>query len=341
MISRRQLATWSALAGAATLLPANAAPRPLVKPRRLRRGDTVGLVLPASKEAAVSRFEMAEEQLEALGLRVRWGKNTRRQHGYFAGTDAERAADVNALFADPEVAAIVCYTGGWGTPRILPLLDYPVIRANPKILLGFSDITALLNGIHLETGLVTFHGPVGDVGLRPWTRAQLERVLFSAEPIGTLTNPPKEDHELVARTYRPYTIRGGKARGRLVGGNLTLLASLMGTPWEVDTRGAILLVEDIHEAPYRIDRMLTQLYLGGKLAEVAGVVFGFCTECDAEGPSFSLEEVLRDRFEPLGVPVLAGLAFGHIPQQLTLPLGLPATLDADAATLTIEEAAVV
>ncbi len=342
MISRRRLASLAALSGAALALPSTATPRPpLLKPKHLSPGDTLGLVLPAFAESTASKIDLARDQLEALGFRVKLGNNVRRQHGYFAGTDAERAADVNALFADPEVAGIVCYTGGWGTPRILPLLDYESIRKNPKVLVGYSDITALLNAVHLETGLVTFHGPVGASQLRPWSLERWKKVLMSPEPIGVLTNPPKGDDELVPRAYRAVTLRGGKARGRLVGGNLTLLSSMMGTPWAPDTAGALLLLEDVEEAPYRVDRMLTQLAQSGRLAKVAGVVFGYCTDCKATGTSFSIEEVLRDHLLPLGVPVLTGFAFGHIGLQHTLPLGLPGTLDADAGSLTIDEAAVV
>ena len=185
------------------------------------------------------------------------------------------------------------------------------------------------------------HGPMAGSNLRPWTVEQMKRAVMSAAPIGTLGNPPKEEDELVNRSFRTLTIRGGRARGPLVGGNLSLLAALMGTPWEVDTSGAILLLEDVDEELYRIDRMLTQLVLGGKLDGVAGVAFGYCTDCPVEGPSFSLEEILRERLAPLGVPAMKGLAFGHIPKMLTLPIGLAATLDADAGTLSFDEAAVV
>jgi len=327
-----------AAAGAAGVQPAGAE---VVKPRKLGPGSRVGMVLPASQAFEQSEIEVARRQLAAIGFEVVVGAHARSRWGYFAGTDKERAADVNAMFADESIDGLYCYTGGWGTPRILPLLDYDLIARHPKALIGYSDITALLNTIHQRTGLVTFHGPLGVSAIDPWSLEQLERVLFSTEPIGVLTNPPKKEDELVDHDYRLLTIRGGRATGRLVGGNLTMLAALMGTPFEVDTTGGILLVEDIHEAYYRIDRMLTQLAQGGKLASLAGVVFGYCTDCPTDAPSFSLEEILRQHFEPLGVPVLAGLAFGHLKKKLTLPIGLPATLDADAGTLTIGEAAVV
>jgi muramoyltetrapeptide carboxypeptidase len=347
MIDRRDfgrlLTSGLAAAGLGALAPdpGRRAGLPFLKPRRLAPGDTVGMVLPATLAFEASTLDAGREQLEALGFRVKPGAHVRARHGYFAGTDRERAADLVDLFADDEVQGIICFSGGWGSPRLLPFLDFERIRRHPKVFVGFSDITALLNAIHQETGLVTFHGPMAGSNLRPWTVEQLRRAVQSTAPLGTFANPPKEEDELINRAYRPVALRGGKARGRLVGGNLTLLTSLMGTPWEVDTAGAILLLEDTDEALYRIDRMLTQLALGGKLDGVAGVVFGFCSDCPADGPSFSLEEILRDRLEPLGVPVLQGLAFGHIPKMLTLPIGLPATLDADAGTLTFDEAAVV
>lgn len=345
MIDRRDFARLLTLSGMAAAGLGAAAPaargrRPAVKPRRLSPGDTVGMVLPASMAFEASTVEIGREQLEAIGFRVKLGTHVRGRHGYFAGTDRERAADLAAMFADETVAGIFCYSGGWGSPRLLPLLDFDLIRRHPKVLVGYSDVTALLNAIHQETGLVTFHGPMAGSDWKPWTVEQLRRVVTSAAPAGTLANPPKEDDELVNRAFRTVTIRGGRARGPLVGGNLTLLATLMGTPWEVETAGAILLIEDVDEELYRIDRMLTQLVLGGKLDGVAGVVFGYCTECGVAGPSFSLEEILNERLASLGVPVLKGLAFGHIPKMLTLPIGLAATLDADAGTLRLDEAAV-
>ena len=329
-------------AGARVAAPASKAARGPVKPPKLSPGDTLGLVLPARMAFEPSRIALAREQLEALGFKVKLGAHAYARDTYLAGTDDERAADLNSMFADPEVRGIFCFTGGWGSPRVLPRLDFERIRAHPKALIGFSDITALLNAVHQRTGLVTFHGPVADGDLRPWTLEQLRRVVMSSQPIGVLANPPKQDDELVPRSYRILTLRGGRASGRLVGGNLSLLAALMGTPWEVDTRGAILLLEDVHEDLYRVDRMLTQLHQGGKLGAAAAVVFGYCSECPpGEGASFSFEQILRHWLEPLGVPAMAGLAFGHLAEKLTLPIGLPATVDTVAGTLTCDQAAVV
>lgn len=331
----------SSSARAFRLFPAaSVAPSP-VRPRRLAEGDLLGLVLPASLEFEPSKIDLAHRQLEALGFRVKLGANVHGRLGSLAGSDAERADDLNRMFADPEIRGIVCHRGGWGTPRILPLLDYEGIRTNPKVIVGFSDITALVNAIHQETGLVTFHGPNGATPLRPYTLENFRRVLMSADPIGTLSNPEKPPDELVNRSYPIVTFRGGSAKGPLVGGNLTLVAGSMGTPWEIETKGKILLLEDVREELYRVDRMLTQLALGGKFSTVAGVALGTCSDCPiGEGPSFSFEELVRHHFEPLGVPVATGLAFGHIRKMMTLPIGLEATFDADAGTLSFEEAAV-
>lgn len=244
------------------------------------------------------------------------------------------------MFADDRIAGIVAYTGGWGSPRVLPYLDYDLIARKPKVLLGYSDITALLNTIHQRTGLVTFHGPVGGSTFEPYTIENFRRVVMSPERAGVLAQPQKKATELIDRTNRILRVSPGKASGRLVGGNLTLLAATMGTPYELDTKGAIVFMEDIREEPYRVDRMLTQLALGGKFDDAAGVVFGSCTDCKANGPSFSLEDILRDRFGNSGKPMISGLSFGHIEQKLTIPVGVLATLDADAGTLSLDEAAV-
>ena len=228
---------------------------------------------------------------------------------------------------------------GWGSPRVLPYLDYDLIARKPKVLIGYSDITALINAIHQRTGLVTFHGPVGGSTIEPYSLENFRRVLMTPEPAGLLAPPPKKPTELVDRTNRVLRLHPGKATGRLAGGNLTLLATLMGTPYELETDGAIVFAEDIREEIYRIDRMLTQLALGGKFASMAGFVFGRCTECKATG--VSLEDVLRDRFGAGPAPAISGLSFGHIEQKLTIPIGVLARLDADAGTLEVLESAVV
>jgi muramoyltetrapeptide carboxypeptidase len=343
MRDRRSFARLLSLATAVAAVSAPASraatARRIVKPKRLVEGDTVGLVLPASAELAADDVQIAKEQMELLGFKVVIGAHALDRQGYFAGKDRDRADDVNRMFADDRIAGVVCYTGGWGSPRILPYLDYDLIARKPKVLIGYSDITAMLNAIHQRTGLVTFHGPVGSSVFDVYTQENFRRVLMTAEPAGELALPPKKTDVLVDRVNRIVKLAPGKATGRLAGGNLTMLTALMGTPYEIDTKGAILFLEDIREDLYRIDRMLTQLALGGKLDDMAGMVFGRCTEC--KNPAVSLEDVLRDRFSTLAKPAISGLAFGHIEQKLTLPIGVSAMLDADAGTLTVNEAAVV
>jgi muramoyltetrapeptide carboxypeptidase len=344
MLNRRDFArVLSLTAAAAATLPQSAAtlsPSP-IKPRRLSAGDMLGLVLPATAAFESDEIAYAREQLEAIGFKVKIGAHAYDRWGYFAGRDRDRADDINHMFADDSIAGVVCYTGGWGSPRVLPYLDYDLIARHPKIIIGYSDISALLNAIYKRTRLVTFHGPVGGSTFDPYTLANFQRVVMTAAPAGTLTPPDKKPMELIDRTNRVIRLAPGKASGRLVGGNLTMIASLMGTPFEVDTTGAILFLEDVREELYRIDRMLSQLALAGKFDRVAGVVFGRCSQCDYKGPTFSLEDILRDRFGSLRAPVISGLSFGHIDQKLTLPIGVMATLDGDVGTLTIDESAVV
>ncbi len=351
MISRRSFAHFLSMTAAATAvgggqLTAASQSRTSsggtkkIKPRRLSEGDTVGLVLPASAVFEREQIAIAKEQLETIGFKVKLGQHVYDRHGYLAGKDADRAADINGFFADDGVAGIVCYTGGWGSPRILPLLDYALIARKPKVFIGYSDITALLVGITQKTGLVTFHGPVGGSVFDPYTLENFKRVLMTAEPAGVLQSPPRAPNDLVERANRILRIAPGRASGPLVGGNLTMIASTMGTPWEIETDGRILFLEDVREELYRVDRMLTQLALGDKLKRLAGVVFGRCTNCDFKGPTFSLEELLSERFGALGVPAISGLSFGHIDQKLVLPLGIAATVDGGAGTLSLDETAV-
>lgn len=341
MLNRREFASLLPLsAAAATLAATPTASRPTTKPKALASGDTVGLVLPATAASAQDEIAFAKDQMEAIGFKVVLGKHVYDRWGYFAGRDRDRADDINAFFADDSIAAVVCYTGGWGSPRVLPYLDYDLIARKPKVLMGFSDITALLNAVHLRTGLVTFHGPVGGSTFEPYTLDNFKRVVMTASPAGLLVPPSKKPNELIDRTNRIVKLAPGKGRGALVGGNLTMIASLTGTPYAPDTAGKILFLEDTHEEPYRIDRMLTQLALAGAFKGIAGFAWGRCTDCDPKGNSFSLEEILRDRFGSLSVPALSGLSFGHIEQKLTLPIGVTATIDGDAGTLSIDEAAV-
>jgi len=339
-IGATAIAATSPWAAAASTTATPTSKPTVIKPKRLAPGDTVGLVLPATAAAEADEIQFAKEQMEAIGFKVVIGKHAFDKWGYFAGRDRDRADDINHMFADDSVSAVVCYTGGWGSPRVLPYLDYELIARKPKVLIGYSDITALLNAVHKRTGLITIHGPVGASTFEPFTFDNFRRVVMSNEPAGLLAAPSKKPNELIDRTNRVLKLTSGKASGRLIGGNLTMIATLMGTPFQPDTAGAIVFLEDVHEEPYRIDRMLTTLALGGMFDHVAGIVFGRCSDCGVKGPSFSLEEILRDRFGSLSVPAISGLSFGHIEQKLVLPIGALATLDADAGTLRIDESAV-
>lgn len=314
-------------------------PGHLLRPRALRPGDAIAVVAPGSPISA-ERLADGVALLESWGFAVRCMPSTRSGRGYLAGeSDAAKAAELSACFADPAVAGIICAAGGYGAMRLLPLIDWDAVRANPTLFCGYSDITALHLAIRREAGLVTFHGPMAarqgdEAALHPWTAAGLRAALTSTEPLGTIA-PPADGPALT-------TVAGGTATGPLAGGNLTLLAALCGTRWQPDPRGCVLLLEDTNEAPYRIDRMLTQLLLAGALDGVRAIAFGDSPTCDrpADDPrTFPLTTVLRDRLAPLAIPILYGFPCGHTPWRATLPLGLPATLDADAGTLTILEAA--
>jgi len=279
--------------------------------------------------------------VEGLGLRLKTGRSVGRRDGYLGGTIEERVADLHAMFADPEVKAVFCVRGGYGAAMLLDKIDFGLIRKNPKLFIGYSDITALHLGIHGQTGLVTFHGPVALSRFNDWTLEHFKRAVFEPKPLGALRNPPEE------RPMRPKhltrALRAGKATGPLIGGNLSLVSSTMGTPWEIQTAGRILFLEDVDEPPYSVDRMLTHLRLAGKFRDIRGLVIGECADCVPRRPSseggFSLGEIYDNILGDLKVPVVTGLTIGHTDDQLTLPLGVQATLDAGSATLTIEEAA--
>jgi len=331
----------------------NSATTPVIKPNRLRQDDVIGLVTP-SHYATEQQLRATIANMDQLGFRVRYSPNMLVRKGYLAGTDQQRAEDINQMFADQEVAGIMCVTGGYGTTRLLPYLNYELIQNNPKPLIGFSDITGLLYGIHCQTGLVGFHGPVGDSDYNEYTARYFRKVLL--EPQKNLEYEPAdnllleelvplylEGKEVVISQPERITIVPGTAEGTLVGGNLTLVTSLCGTAYDLDMRDKIVFLEDVGEAPYRIDRMLTQLLLApDKLSAAAGVVLGLFTNCEAEDleKSFSLAQVLQDRLAGSGIPVLYGLTFGHVRRNLTLPLGIRARLDASAKKLSLLEAAV-
>jgi muramoyltetrapeptide carboxypeptidase len=309
----------------------------LLKGHALRAGDLIGLVSPASPIADVSRIDQAVRYLEGLGYRVRIGEHVTDSYGYLAGSDRDRVADLHAMFADPAVRAVFCIRGGYGTPRLLSHINYRLIRNNPKIFAGYSDITALELAFWRKTGLITFHGPMAGVDLAgppdPFTEEMFWSMLSAKKKRGRITLPDP----------LPRTLQGGRATGRLLGGNLALVVSTLGTPYQPDLRDALLFLEDISEEPYRIDRMLTQLRNAGILQRSAAVLTGQFTDCvpqDATKPTLTLAQILEETAALTGRPFLAGLPFGHESPKMTLPVGLRARLDASSGTLELLEAAV-
>jgi muramoyltetrapeptide carboxypeptidase len=279
---------------------------------------------------------LAVRNIESIGLRVKMGANIALKRGNYAGTPYQQAADLHAMFRDPEVKAVWSGRGGSGSSLLLPLLDYRMIRAHPKVFVGFSDATALHLAIQRLAGLVTFHGPAGISTFSPYSVAHLRSAFM--EPRATYTIVGPQGARQAERTICP-----GVATGPLAGGNLAVLTALVGTPYAARLRGAIAFFEDINEAPYRVNRMLTQLVQSGELSRAAGVMFGACSKCVAapDEASLSLDETLVDRLEPLGVPAAYGLSFGHVTQHFTIPMGVRARFDATERTLTLLEPAVV
>ena len=335
MIDRRQ-----ALGSMGGVLLATALPDPLSasaarKAPRLRAGDTVGLVAPASALTLPWELDRAQHWIRGMGLVPKLGVHVRQQNGYLAGTDAQRAEDYMAMVADPEVRGIFAVRGGWGGARILPLLDWDAIRANPKLLIGYSDTTALHLAIAARAGFPTIHGP--NAASR-WERESWESLWRLAFAAGTPVLGGADAEQASGRAGR--TIAGGTARGRLLGGNLTIFSTLMGTPWLPSFDGAVLFLEDVNEDVYRVDRMLQQLRLAGVLDKLSGVAFGQCTRCEPETQDqsgFTLDDILDHHLSALGIPAFTGANIGHVTNQLAMPHGVEVELDADARTLRLLE----
>ena len=315
---------------------------PVIKPYKLKSGDKLAIVAPGSY---ISEEELQDsiKNLNHLGFETTFSEKILLQSGYFAGTDKDRAQDLMEKFSDKSVKGIVCARGGYGCARILPMLDYDIIGANPKVLIGYSDITALLYGIYQKSGLITFHGPVGTSTFNDYSVNSFNKVLINPERTSLFPNSTSGDDENV---YGVTSIVKGKGKGRLVGGNLSIMVSLIGTEFDVDYSNKIIFIEEIGEEPYRVDRMLTQLIQVGKLDHAAGVMMGIFRNCEGKqkDPSFSktftLMEVLKDRLSSLKIPVIYGMSFGHVKDKFTIPFGALAELDADKQTFTLLEKAV-
>lgn len=310
----------------------------MIKPKGLKIGDTIGVVAPASP-TTIDRVEKAYEKLIGMGFKVIMGESCYSNYGYLAGTDDVRAEDLNKMFKNQEIDGIICLRGGYGTPRILDLIDYDLVKNNPKVFIGYSDITALHIAFNQLSTLVTFHGP-----------------MVSSDLIGEFSQFSKESlyNSILEGKFQPIIkdpldeitiINGGKAEGAIIGGNLSLITSTIGTPYEIDTKGKILFIEEIGEEPYRIDRMFTQLRLSKKLEETEGIILGDFNNCVAESSeyddSLTLEEIIDQIIKPLGKPTIFNLKAGHCEPMITIPFGVKAKLDADNKVLILLEEPIV
>ncbi|WP_313418278.1 S66 peptidase family protein [Sphingobacterium multivorum] len=304
---------------------------------RLKLGDTIGLITPAGVLDEEESISIAREIFETLGFRVKEGKHIRSRYGNLAGTDQERIADIHDMFADKTVKAIVCIRGGSGTSRLLDRLDYKLIFNNPKILLGYSDITALLLALYTKTGLVTFHGAVG---ISTWTQklAEAFKAQFVANQPAIFENPKLKGDTIVQTKDRIATIHPGIAEGILLGGNMTVLC---GSPYLPDFKDKILFIEEVDEDMERVDRMFCQLKNAGILGVIKGFIFGKCTNCkpSAGYGSVTLDQLFNDYIKPLKIPAYTGAVVGHIAEQFILPVGAKVRVDASQGTIALMEPA--
>ncbi|MGA2296380.1 MAG: LD-carboxypeptidase [FCB group bacterium] len=348
-MKRRTFIGSTAAAMALPLLPQKIFAFPqnnkILKPQALQQGDTVGIIAPGTAVSDPDMIAKAKEALNYFGLNVKFGNHMLKGSGYLSRTSDERVEDLHQAFLDKEIKAVFCMRGGYASMHLLDKIDYEIISKNPKIFLGYSDITALHLAINKMTGLVTFHGPVMISGFSKYTEEYFKKALFSNSGIGVISNPKTQNN--FRQNHPIRTINPGTAKGKLIGGNLTLVASTLGTPYEIETKGKLLFLEDVGEEPYRIDRMLTHLHLANKLETAAGIIFGECSDCNYDDlkPSrvsdYSLGEVLDNILGKLNIPVFYGLTIGHTDDQATLPIGVEAEMDGEKGTLNILESGVI
>lgn len=300
-----------------------------IRPQRLQKGDTIGIIAPSSPPNQ-ENLERSLAFLEQLGLKWKFGKHVKNVHGYLAGTDEERLQDLHDMFADPEIKGIICAGGGYGSARYTDKIDLQLMKENPKVFWGFSDITFLHTAMGLYSNLVTFHGPMLASCVGKDTFHELSAKMFQQ------LFEPMELHYTEAISPL-VTITTGVAQGELVGGNLSLLASGIGTKFEVDTKGKLLFIEDVGEEPYKVDGLLNQLRMAGKLKEAAGIVIGDFSDAEPkkQKETLTLDEVFIEYTANLGIPVVKGFKIGHCQPHFAIPLGVGAKLDADNKTLTI------
>jgi muramoyltetrapeptide carboxypeptidase len=313
----------------------------ILKPKSLSPGDTIAVVSPASPSLTPVFMERGIEAFRQMGYRVVTSHHVHDRHLLFAGDERARVSDIHAAFRDISVKAIICTRGGCGTAQILPHIDYSLIAKNPKILVGYSDITALQAAIFNKTGLVSFYGPMmaSDFGKSPghYKVKNFLKILTETKQAIELKNPPSK---------KMLSLHPGNAEGQLTGGCLSVVAASLGTRYEIDTKGKILFFEDIDEQPHRIDRYLTQLIQSGKLQQAKGIIFGSFPKCEylTKDNYFKfgvkLLDLIKERIAPLGIPAIYGLQFGHVTNKLTIPFGGNATLDATHCRVFVEPSVV-
>lgn len=333
MLTRRELVASLAALPLAPSIALGATP-PVVRPPRLRKGDTVGIFAPAGLAADRKEIDDAAKSLESLGYRVVLAKNIDSKLGYLAGPDAARAEDFNQMVKDGDVRAMFALRGGYGCARILPLVDYAAFRASPKVVVGYSDVTALLVALTEKAGVVTFHGPVAESTFSEFTLSSLRAVVSAPDAPRVLAG---------SNSSKP--LRQGTAEGRLLGGNLSVFTSLLGTTYFPSLDGSVLALEDVNEDPYEIDRMLTSLILSGTTKRLKGLLFGSMkarklAPGEQPTPTWTMDEVLADRCAQMPVPAASGFPFGHTTDKWTLPLGTRVRFDATKGTLDVLEPAV-
>ena len=306
----------------------------LLKPKALQPGDLIALIAPSGAVFDKGDILQSRKKLEDLGFKVKEGKTLYSQHGYFSDTDENRAKEIMKMFLDPEIKGIISIRGGSGCARLLPHLDYHLIRKHIKPFIGMSDITVLLNAFYLKAGIVSFHGPVGFSTWEGFTWKYFKPTVMEKKKTEMLT---PSNNELF------YTINSGIAEGELIGGNLTVFSQLVGSHFLPDMKNKILFLEDIKEEPYRIDRLLTQLELAGVLKHLNGIILGEFKKCVPEEPekSLSLKEMFIERLSVLNIPVFYGAKFGHVRDKWTFPIGVKARMDADKGSVILLEEAVI
>ncbi|WP_188456655.1 S66 peptidase family protein [Virgibacillus oceani] len=302
----------------------------MILSERLQKGDTIGVIAPASPPD-MNDLKRGICFFEQLGLRVKLGRHIDEVYGYLAGTDEQRLADFHEMIADPSIKGIIFARGGYGTGRIASDIDYQLVEENPKIIWGYSDITYIHTTIRQATGLVTFHGPMVESDVAKDNFDELSAQLFQQ-----LFTPTRLHYSEQLSSLKVMV--SGEASGELVGGNLSLLVSTLGTPHEIETRGKLVLMEDIGEEPYRVDAMLNQLKLAGKLKDAAGIIIGDFAKSKPkkEKPSLTLEQVFHHYFDKLSCPVMSGFKIGHCMPHFAVPLGVQAMLSTYKKSLTIE-----